>query len=110
VACVAKPDTILAWYRKLIARKFDDSQYRSNPGRPRVDPTLEILVVQMARENAGWGYDRILGALSNLGYRVSDQTIGNILKWHGIAPAPEAQPEYNLEGIHSVTPGGFGWS
>src|SRR5215469_8824260 len=42
VACVAKPDT-LAWYRKLIARKFDGSQYRSNPGRPRVDPKLEAL-------------------------------------------------------------------
>jgi hypothetical protein len=51
-----------------------------------LDPKLEALVVQMARENAGWGYDRILGALSNLGYRVSDQTIGNILKRHGIAP------------------------
>jgi hypothetical protein len=88
VACVAKPDTILAWYRKLIARKFDGSPYRSNPGRPRVDPKLEALVVQMARENAGWGYDRVLGALSNFGYRVSDQTIGNILKRHGIAPAP----------------------
>jgi hypothetical protein len=88
VACVAKPDTILAWYRNLIARKLDGSQYRSYAGRPRVDPKLEALVVQMARENAGWGYDRILGPLSNLGYRISDQTIGNILKRHGIAPAP----------------------
>jgi len=54
--------------------------------------------------------DRILGALSNFGYRVSDQTIGNILKRHGYRPGPEAQPGYNLEGIHSVTHGGFGWS
>jgi hypothetical protein len=43
----------------------------------------------MARENIGWGYDRIVGALSNLGYRISDQTVGNILKRHGIAPAPK---------------------
>ena len=43
----------------------------------------------MARENTGWGYDRIVGALSNLGYRISDQTVGNILKRHGIAPAPK---------------------
>jgi len=50
---------------------------------------LEALIVQMARENSGWGYDRIVGALSNLGYTVSDQTVGNILKRHGIAPAPK---------------------
>jgi hypothetical protein len=43
----------------------------------------------MARENSGWGYDRIVGALANLGYEVSDQTAGNILKCHGIAPAPK---------------------
>jgi putative transposase len=45
--------------------------------------------VRMARENADWGYDRIVGALSNLGHQVSDQTVGNILRRHGIAPAPK---------------------
>lgn len=89
VASVAKPDTILAWYRKLIAHKFDGSKHRTYPGRPRIDPKLEALILQMARENTGWGYDRIVGALSNLGYRISDQTVGNILKRHGIAPAPK---------------------
>jgi transposase len=89
VACVAKPDTILAWYRKLIAHKFDGSRHRSYPGRPRIEPTVEALILQMAQENTGWGYDRIVGALVNLGYRVSDQTVGNILKRHGIAPAPK---------------------
>jgi hypothetical protein len=43
----------------------------------------------MAKENRSWGYDRIVGALANLGYRVSDQTVGNVLRRHGIAPAPE---------------------
>jgi hypothetical protein len=43
----------------------------------------------MARENRSWGYNRIQGALKNLGYRISDQTVGNILKRHSIAPAPE---------------------
>src|ERR1700730_14134624 len=89
VACVAKPDTILAWYRRLIACKFDGSKHRSYPGRPRTDSKLEALIVRLAKENAGWGYDRIRGALSNLGYCISDQTIGNILKRHGIAPAPK---------------------
>jgi hypothetical protein len=89
VACVAKPDTILAWYRKLIAKKFDGSKQRSYPGRPPIESKLEELIVKMARENSGWGYDRIVGALSNLGYTVSDQTVGNVLKRHGIAPAPK---------------------
>jgi hypothetical protein len=43
----------------------------------------------MARENSGWGYDRVVGALANLGYRLSDQTVKNILRRHGIAPAPK---------------------
>jgi hypothetical protein len=89
VALVAKPDTILAWYRRLIASKFDGSKHRSYPGRPRIDPEIEALIVQMARENSGWGYDRIVGALANLGHRVSDQTVGNVLRRHGIDPAPK---------------------
>src|SRR5436190_12206623 len=89
VACVAKPDTILAWYRRLVAQKFDGSKHRQYPGRPPVSSEVEALVVRMARENSGWGYDRIVGALSNLGHHVSDQTVGNILRRHGIAPAPK---------------------
>jgi putative transposase len=89
IACVVKPDTILAWYRRLISRKFDGSKHRSYPGRPRVDAALEALVVRMAQENPGWGYDRIVGALANLDHRISDQTVGNILRRHGIAPAPK---------------------
>jgi hypothetical protein len=89
IACIAKPDTILAWYRRLIAQKFDGSKHRHYPGRPRVDEQMEALIVRMARENSGWGYDRIVGALANLGHTVSDQTVGNVLRRHGIAPAPQ---------------------
>jgi len=89
VACVAKPDTILAWYRRLVAQKFDGSKHRQYPGRPPVSAEVEALVIRMARENSGWGYDRIVGALANLGHQVSDQTVGNILRRHGIAPAPK---------------------
>src|ERR1035437_6666478 len=89
VACVAKPDTILAWYRRLVARKFDGSKLRTSPGRPRIAPELEALIVRFARENSGWGYDRIVGALANLGHPVSDQTVGNILRRCGIQPAPK---------------------
>ena len=89
IASVAKPDTILAWYRKLVAQKFDGSKKRGLAGRPRVDATTEELVVKLARENSSWGYDRIVGALANLGQEISDQSVGNILRRHGIAPAPK---------------------
>jgi hypothetical protein len=51
VAAAATPDTILGWYRKLIANKFDGSRFRRSPGRPRVDEETERLVVQMAKES-----------------------------------------------------------
>src|SRR5215472_1318815 len=88
VATIVRPDTILAWHRRLVAQKFDGSQQRKRPGRPPIDPELEALIVRMAQENRSWGYDRIVGAMANLGYTVSDQTVGNILKRHGIPPAP----------------------
>ena len=89
IATVARPDTILAWYRKLVARKFDGSEARRGPGRPRVKREVEQLIVRMAIENRDWGYDRIVGALANLGYEISDQTVGNVLQRHGLPPAPE---------------------
>src|SRR5262245_2639130 len=61
------PDTLLAWHRKLIAQKYDDSAKRGS-GRPRTAHEVEELVVQMAEENRDWGYCRILGAMSNLGH------------------------------------------
>jgi putative transposase len=89
VANAARPNTILSWYRKLVARKFDGSKARQSPGRPRTDARIEQLIVGMAKENPGWGYDRIVGALANLGHAVSDQTVGNVLRRHGIPPAPQ---------------------
>jgi homeodomain-containing protein/integrase-like protein len=89
VATVAQPDTILAWYRKLVARKFDGSQHHQGPGRPRIKREVEQLIVRMAGENPDWGYDRIAGALANLGYVISDQTVGNVLRRHGLPTAPE---------------------
>jgi integrase len=88
VATVARPDTILGWYRKLVARKFDGLA-RRGPGRPRISREVEQLILRMASENRSWGYDRIAGALANLGHEVSDQTVGNVLRRHGLPPAPE---------------------
>jgi hypothetical protein len=89
IATVAKPDTILAWHRTCTDRQCDRSQPPKSVGRPRIAKEIEDLVVRMARENHSWGYDRMVGALTNLGYRLSDQTVGNILKRHSIPPAPE---------------------
>src|SRR2546428_11739576 len=77
VATIVKPDTILAWHRKLVAQKFDGSQQRRSPGRPTIDEELEALVVRIAHENRSWGYDRIVGGLAHLGYTIRDQNVGN---------------------------------
>ena len=55
--------------------------------RPRIDEEMENLVVRMAKENPSWGYDRIVGAMANLGYKLSDQTVGNNLVRHDVPPA-----------------------
>jgi hypothetical protein len=89
VATIVQPDTILAWHRTFADRKVDTSEPRTSVGRPRINREIEDLVVRMARENRSWGYDRIVGALANLGYQISDQTVGNILKRHGVPSAPE---------------------
>lgn len=84
------PDTILRWHRQLVAAKWDYSQRRQKkPGRPPTSEEITQLVLQMVRENPSWGYDRIVGALANLKHQISDQTVGNVLKAHGIDPAPE---------------------
>ena len=89
VAGIVTPETLLAWHRRLIARKWDYSERRKQPGRPRVMAEISKLVVGMAESNPRWGYTRIRGALSNLGHTVARSTIANILREHGIEPAPE---------------------
>ena len=75
IGCLFTPDTILRWHRELIAQKWDYSQRREKkPGRPPTSEEITQLVLQMARENPSWGYDRIVGALANLGHQISDQT------------------------------------
>jgi transposase InsO family protein len=87
IETLVTPDTLLAWHRKLIAKKW--TYPRKGPGRPRVAQEITDLVLRMARENISWGYDRIQGALANLGHIIAPNTVKNILKRHGIEPAPE---------------------
>jgi transposase InsO family protein len=86
---IVTPDTILRWHRTLVAQKWDHSDKRKSVGRPRVRQVIVDLILRFAKENLGWGYDRIQGALANVGYHISDTTVGNVLKEHGIEPAPD---------------------
>src|SRR2546430_2370453 len=88
VATIVTPATLLAWHRKLIAKKYDGSACRA-PGRPRTAMEITALVLRFANENRSWGYLQIQGALANVGHLLARNTIANILKRHGIEPAPE---------------------
>jgi putative transposase len=87
IATLASPETILRWYRQLVAAKYDGSACSSKGDRGRrKDATTQL--VTMARENPGWGYTRLRGALENLGFKVGRSTIARILRESGIEPAP----------------------
>src|ERR1039457_3186584 len=86
LATLVTPYT-LRWFRVLVAKKWTFA--RTNPaGRPRVDAELEKLVITLLQENSTWGSKRIVGALANLGFKVSDSTVDNIRQRNGLDPAP----------------------
>ncbi|MCY2995430.1 MAG: integrase core domain-containing protein [Planctomycetota bacterium] len=89
VGTLVTPDTLLRWHRLLVAQKWDHSDKRQSPSRPPTDEAIAKLIVKLAQENPTWGYDRIQGSLTNLGHEVSPNTIANVLKQHGLEPAPE---------------------
>jgi homeodomain-containing protein len=77
---------LLRWYRELVAQKYDGSAKRG-PGRPRIAGEIQKWILEMASDNPRWGYTRIRGALSNLGFLVGRNTIKRILAENGIDPA-----------------------
>ena len=83
-----KPDTILAWHRALVRRKW--TYRRTNRGgRPRISPEVEALILRLARENPRWGHRRIQGELGKLGYAVSASAVRAALRRHRVPPAPQ---------------------
>jgi transposase len=87
---LATPATIVRWHRDLARRRWADTDKsrHKQPGRPRTHRTITRLVLRMARENQGWGYRRIAGELAGLGITVGASTVWEILKQHGVDPAP----------------------
>jgi len=81
------PATLLAWHRRLIARKWDYSRRRS-PGRPSTAAAIRTLVIRMATGNPGWGHRRVQGELVKLGHPIAASTVWQILHDAGIGPAP----------------------
>jgi transposase InsO family protein len=89
VASIVTPETILRWHRELVARHWDYSERRKQAGRPMVPQETVDLVLRLAKENPSWGYNRIQGAVGNLGLVISDTAVANPLRAHGIDPAPD---------------------
>ena len=88
VKTLVTPDTLLRWHRKLVRQKWDYSKKRG-PGRPHTKSEIESFILQWAQDNHGWGYTRLRDALKENGFTVSRNTVKNILKKHGLTPAPE---------------------
>ena len=98
------PATLLAWHRRLAARKYDTSR-RRKPGRPPTVPSIARLVVRLAKENPLWGYRRIHGELTKLGVTVAPSTVWEILRAAGIDPAPRRSGPTWRQFLHAQAAG-----
>jgi putative transposase len=98
------PATLLAWHRKLIARKYDTSTGRG-PGRPPTVRSIARIAVRLARENPLWGYRRIHGELTKLGATVVPSTVYEILRAAGIDPAPRRSGPTWRQFLHAQADG-----
>ena len=86
IRLIISPQTVLRWHAGLVRRRW--AYPHRTPGRPRTAQAVRALVLEMARDNPGWGYRRIHGELTGLGYKLAPSTVWQILKDAGIDPAP----------------------
>jgi putative transposase len=84
---LVQPETVFRWHRDLVRRKWTQEN-KGKRGRPSIDDQLEYLIVRLAKENLRWGYYKIEGERTKLGFDVSLTTIRNVLGRNGIVPAP----------------------
>jgi putative transposase len=89
VISIAKPDTLLAWNRRQKQRKWTFDNHSTRPGSPRKAHDTEALIVRLAEENNSWGYKRISGELKKLGYTACPSYVRDVLRRHGLPPAPK---------------------
>jgi len=85
---IVRPETILSWFRRLAAVKYDSSKVRGK-GRPAKGRDVRQLVVKLAQENPRWGYTKIRDALRGLGIEIGRTAVADILGEAGVEPAPE---------------------
>jgi len=88
VMLIFRPETVLRWHHHLVRRKWTFRR-KGNPGRPKILPELEALIVRLAKENQHWGYEKIQGELLKIGYRLSVSSVRNTLKRHGVTPVSQ---------------------
>ncbi|MEU9546672.1 integrase core domain-containing protein [Streptomyces mirabilis] len=97
---LVRPDTVLRWHRDLLKRRHAATCMAKRRGRPPTIRSIRALVLRLAHENSSWGYRRIHGELAALGIQVAASTVWEILKEHGIPPAPERQSTTWAEFLH----------
>lgn len=85
---LVRPDTILRWHSDLLGRRHAATCAPKRRGRPPTVRSIRALVLRLARENSSWGHRRIHGELAALGIKIAASTVWEILKEHGIPPAP----------------------
>ncbi len=91
---LVRPRTILEWFRRIYAEKYDSSKSRRRPGRPRKPEETRRLVLAIANDNLSWGYTKIRDAVNvGLGIEICRSTVANILNEAGIVPAPEREKQ-----------------
>jgi putative transposase len=84
---LVRPETLLRWHRRIVARRW--AYARRRPGRPPIGSEVRELVLRLASENPSWGYQRIVGELRKLGVAVSASSVRNILVAAGLPSAPQ---------------------
>jgi putative transposase len=88
LSLIVTPQTVLQWRRDIVRRRWADKSRHRNPGRPRTHRNIGAAVLQLAKENPGWGYRRIHGELAGLGIVTAPSTVWEILTKAGIPPTP----------------------
>ena len=83
------PDTIMRWFRELVAQEYDGSENRTSPGRPQITQEIVNLVIRFKEENPRWGYKKIRDQIVYLGYTISKSSVKNILIENGYDPEPD---------------------